>query len=144
MAKGPPPPWASRDCRFDHLVAAALKQGYGKPVVYHGIETPERAKEIKNGIYRCARHRKISAWVEWTHSGRVTTKSADWPPDKQADGTYSLTFTVASKNAARKRHLEKYGTDRQQWPYNPRQAKTQDDIDAWAERGLDEKGHRVK
>jgi hypothetical protein len=144
MPKGPPPAWQSRDCRFDHLIVAGLGQGYGKQVMYTGIETPERAKDIKNGIYRCARHRKISAWVEWLHSGRMTTKSADWPPDKQADGTYTLVYTLASKSAGRKRHIETYGPDRQQWPYNPRQAKTQADVDAWAERGLNEKGHRTR
>jgi hypothetical protein len=142
MPKGPPAPWTSRDCRFDHLIVAALEHGMGKPVRYTGIETPERAKDIKNGIYRCARHRKISVWVEWTHSGNRTTKSADWPPDRQPDGTYTLIYTLATKSQARKRHIETYGTDRQQWPYNPRQAKTAADVEAWAERGLDEKGHR--
>jgi hypothetical protein len=144
MPKGPPPAWTSRDCRFDHLIAAAITQGIGKTVFYKGIETPERAKDIKNGIYRCARHRGISVWVEWKHSGRLTTRSADWPPDKEPDGTYTLQFTVSTKTQARKRHIAKYGTDRTQWPYNPRQRKTDADIAAWAERGLDEKGHRVK
>jgi len=144
VPKGPPPAWTSRDCRFDHLVAAAIDQGAGKPMTYTGIETPERAKDIKNGIYRCARHRQLSVWVEWLHSGRWTTKSADWPPDKDAGGTYSLRFTVSTKTQGRKRHIAQYGTDRANWPYNPRQRKTQADIDAWAERGLDEKGHRRK
>jgi hypothetical protein len=144
VPKGPPAPWTSRDCRFDHVVAAAIDQGFGKPLTYTGIETPERAHDIKNGIYRCSRHRGISTWVEWLHSGRTTTKSADWPPDKSADGTYSLVINIGTKTQARKRHIAKYGTDRANWPYNPRQRKTQADIDAWAERGLDEKGHRRK
>lgn len=144
MAKGPPPGWTRRDCRFDHLLAVAVEKGEKKPITYTGIETPERAKDIKNGIYRCARHRGISVWVEWKHSGRVSTTTADWPPDKEADGTYTLTYAVVSKAAARKRHIEKYGTDRANWPYNPRQKKTQADIDAWAARGLNEHGSVIK
>jgi hypothetical protein len=142
MAKGPPPAWTSRDCTMDHLVAAAIDHGLGKPLTYAGIETIERARDIKQGFYRCCRHRKISGWVEWKHSGRLTTKSADWPPDKEPDGTYTLVLNTATKSQARKRHIQKYGTDRNAWPYNPRQSKTQADVDAWAARGLDEKGHK--
>jgi hypothetical protein len=144
MPKGPPPAWTSRDCRFDHVVAAAVEQGFGKPLKYVGIETPERAHDIKQGVYNCSRHRGISGWVSWKHSGRVTTKSADWPPDKEADGTYTLEINIQSKGQGRKRLIEIYGTDRSNWPYNPRQKKTQADIDAWAARGLDDKGHRRK
>jgi hypothetical protein len=126
-------------------VAAAVEQGMGKPLTYAGIETPERALDIKKGVYRCAGHRGISAAVEWLHSGNWTSRSSiHWPPDKQADGTYALRISVFTKSGARKRHIAKYGTDRQNWPYNPRRGKSQDDIDAWAERGLDEKGHRRK
>jgi len=142
VAKAPPPSWKTRDCRFDHLVAAALAEGMGKPLTYQGIETPERAYEIKKGLYRCAQHRGVSCFVEWQHSGRWTSKSADWPPDRQKDGTYRLRFTIVAKTAGRKRHIETYGTDRRNWPYNPRRGKSQEDIDSWAARGLDEKGHR--
>ncbi len=144
MPKGPPPGWTRRDCRFDYLVGAILASGNGEPVTMTGIETTDRAHDIKQGIYRCSRHRGVSGWVSWLHSGRETTKSAEWPPDKQADGTYTLTIGVATKAQARKRHIAKYGTDRSAWPYNPRQKKTQADIDAWAAQGLDEKGHQVR
>jgi hypothetical protein len=142
MPKAPPPPWTSRDCRFDHLVAAAIEQGMGKPLSYTGIETPERAYDIKKGIYRCSQHRGVSAYVEWQHSGRWTTKSTNWPPDRQKDGTYTLRFTLVTKASGRKRHIETYGTDRANWPYNPRRGKTQEDVDAWAAQGRTEKGHR--
>jgi hypothetical protein len=144
MPKGPPPTWTSRDCRFDHVVTAVAGQGTGKPVSYQGIDTPDRAKDIKQGVYRCARHRGLSASVEWLHSGRLTSKSDDWPPDREPDGTYTLKITIYTKAQARKRHLARYGTDRSKWPYDPRRPKTQADIDAWAARGLDEKGHRKR
>jgi hypothetical protein len=144
VPKGPPPAWTQRDCRMDHVVAAVAAAGMGRPFTYQGIETAERAKDIKQGVYRCARHRQLSASVTWMHSGTETAKSADWPPDRQPDGTYQLVITIYTKAQARKRHIARYGTDRSQWPYNPRQGKSQADIDAWAARGLDEKGHRRK
>lgn len=144
MPKGPPPSWTSRDCRFDHLVGAVAGKGFGQTLHYTGIENPVRALDIKRGFYRCAKHRAISAAVEWLHSGQLTTVSANWPPDREADGTYTLRLTLFKKAQARKRHLEKYGTDRANWPYNPRAPKSQADIDAWAERGLNEKGHRTR
>jgi len=144
MPKGPPPRWTQRDCRFDHVVAAAVAESMDKPLTYRGIDKPDRAKEIRQGVYRCARHRGISVAVSWLYSGRETTMSAEWPPDKQPDGTYTLKITLYSKARARKRHLATYGTDRANWPYDPRQPKSQADIDAWAEQGLDQRGHRTR
>jgi hypothetical protein len=109
-----------RDCRFDGIVAAVIQQGTGKPVTYTGITDPDRAADIRRGFYRCCQHRGISGWVQWAHSGTMTSKVADWPPDKQPDGTYTLILNITTKTAARKRHIQKYGTDRQNWPYNPR------------------------
>jgi hypothetical protein len=145
MPKGPPARGTTqRDCRFDHVVTAAANQGTGKTASYRGIDTADRAKDIKQGVYRCARHRGLSASVEWLHSGRLTSKSDDWPPDREADGTYTLQITIYSKAQARKRHIAKYGANRENWPYDVRRPVSQTDIDAWAARGLDEKGHRKR
>jgi hypothetical protein len=143
MPKALPPPWTQRDCRFDYLVTAALGQGMGTEVTLSGIEAAERAEDIRKGIYRCAKHQGVAAWVKWKHAGNWVTKVALWPPDKAEDGTYTLVFAVTDKTTARKRHVAVYGTDRTQWPYNPRSGKTQADIDAWAAQGRNEKGHRV-
>lgn len=144
MPKGPPPSWTSRDCRFDHVVSAVAAKGYGQTLFYRGITDPARARDIKRGFYRCGRHRSISAVVEWLHSGQLTSVSKLWPPDRETDGTYTLRLTLFRKSEGRRRHLATYGTDRQNWPYNPRAAKSQADIDAWAERGLNDKGHRIR
>lgn len=144
MAKGPPPDWSKRDCRFDHVVASVLAKGFKEPLYYRGIETPERAHDIKQGFFRCGRHREISVSVEWLHSGEWVTKSAMWPPDKDADGTYTLRLTAYRKGQGRKWHIQKYGTDRANWPYNPRAPKSDNDIEAWKARGLNEKGHQVR
>jgi len=143
MPKAPPPPWTQRDCRFDYLVSAAVQLGPGQEVTMAGIETTERAWDIRKGVYRCAGHQSISAWVKWLHGGEWTTKTAMWPPDRQPDGTYTLVYAVIDKTTARKRHIAVYGTDRTKWPYNPRGRKSQADVDAWRAQGLDEKGHKV-
>jgi len=144
MPKGPPPQYTRRDCRLDHIVAAVLARGYDQPLHFAGIETADRAKDIKQGFYRCARHRQLSGAVEWKHGGDWVTKSAMWPPDKEADGTITLRLTVRSKAAGRRHLIASKGADRANWDYNPRAAKSQADIDAWAKQGLDEKGHRIR
>lgn len=144
MPKGAPPQWNRRDCRFDYLVVATLRQGLGQPLLYTGVTTPERAFEIKQGFYRCARHRAVSAEVAWQHSGRRVTTSELWPPDRQHDGTYQLELTLYSKAAGRSRHIEVYGPDRGSWPYNPRRGKNEQDTEAWQAQGLDQHGRRVK
>ena len=143
MPKGSPPAWTQRDCRFDYVVEAVTAAG-GGPFTYQGIETPERAKDIKQGVYRCGHHRGVSPSVMWLHSGRETRKSADWPPDRQPDGTYQLIITIYAKGKARKHQVTVHGPDRTKWDYNPRAPKSQADVDAWAAKGLNEKGHRIK
>lgn len=137
MPKGPPPNWRHRDCSFDHLVVAALGQGYGKTLVYSGIETEERAHEIRRGIYRCAQHRGVSA-----DAGRsVTANGDDMGVRKMPDGTFTLKYRLFDKREARKNHIKRNGTDRQQWAYNPRRGATDEERLSWANR--DEKGNPV-
>jgi len=144
MPKALPPPWTQRDCRFDYLVTAALELGPGQEITMNGIDGADRAEDIRRGVYRCAGHRGVSAWVKWRHSGEWTTVTKLWPPDKQPGGTYTLVFGVIDKRAARKRHLAVYGDDRTKWPYNPRRPKSADDIAAWKKQGRNEKGHRTQ
>ena len=139
MPKGPPPQWNRRDCRFDHLVVAALDQGYGKVLVYSGIESEERAHEIRRGVYRCAAHRGVSA-----DAGRSVTTSSDddMGVHRAADGTYTLRYRLFDKREARKRHIQRHGTDRSTWPYNPRRGATAEERESWANR--DENGRIVQ
>lgn len=138
MPKGPPPAWSRRDCRFDHLVVAGLNQGYGKVLVYSGIESEERAHDIRRGIYRCAKHRGVSA-----DAGRREVAGSDDATgvSRVADGTFILRFRLFDKRAARKSHIERNGTDRQQWAYNPRRGATAEERESWANR--DEHGRII-
>ena len=144
MPKAPPPPWTQRDCRFDYLVTAAIRTGAGEEITLGGIESVKRAEDIRRGVYRCAGHHGVAAWVSWQHSGEWTTHTPLWPPDKQPDGTYTLKFAVIDKRTARKRHLAVYGPDRAKWPYNPRRPKSEADVEAWKNQGRNEKGHRTR
>lgn len=137
MGKGPPPAWSRRDCRFDHLVVAALEQGYGKVLVYSGIETVERADDIRRGIYRCAKHRGITA--EAGPSGRLVT--GDDMGVRKTGKTYALHYRLWDKRQGRKALLERHGPDRGSWPYDPRRRATAGERESWANR--DERGQPV-
>lgn len=138
MPKGSPPAWTRRDCRFDHLVTAGLDQGFGKVLVYSGIETEERAHEIRRGIYRCAKHRGVSA-----DAGRNITTSSDGEMGvrRAQDGTFTLRYRLFDKREARKAHIKRHGADRQAWPYNPRRPATAAERESWANR--DEHGRII-
>lgn len=138
MPKAPPPIHQRRDCRFDHVVAAALGKGLGVVLVYSGIPTEERGHDIRKGIYRCAKHREISA-----EAGPARLVDGDEMGLRRTGDTYELRFRLWSKKSGRARILQKHGADRANWPYDPRRPKNQEDIDSWQAQGLNEKGHRV-
>lgn len=115
MGKGPPPPWSRRDCRYDHLVVAALSYGFEKYLYYSGIDTRERADDIRRGIYRCAKHRGISAQAVMEPDGR----------------RWKVVYRLFDKRKARANHLRRYGTDRSKWPYDPRRPATAEERESW-------------
>lgn len=131
MPKGPPPQWRRRDCSFDHLVSAAVDAGWGQVLVYGGIEEIERAQAIRRGIYRCARHREISA-----DAGTVALAAEDDQMGlrRERDGTYTLKYRVWTRSQARKAHLQRFGPDRSAWPYDPRRPATEEERAGWSNR----------
>lgn len=138
MGKGAPPAWNRRDCRFDHLVLAALSKGYGVVLKYTGIEAYDRAEDIRRGIYRCAGHRGITA--EAGPSGRVVSGADEMGVHKNGR-RYEVWYRIHSKRGGRRAHLDRYGPDRAAWPYDPRRPATAAERDAWASR--DESGRPV-
>jgi hypothetical protein len=138
VAKGPPPNWSRRDCRFDHLVQAAIAKGYGVILKYTGIETHERAHEIRRGIYRCAKHRGITA--DAGPGGRLVS-GADEMGVRKRGPEYEIWYRVHDKRSARKAHLQRFGSDRSKWPYDPRRRATAEERESWANR--DETGRAV-
>lgn len=131
MPKAPPPQWRKRDCTWDHLVEAAVNAGFGQVLVYRGVETIERAQDIRRGLYRCAQHRGISM-----EGGRVALASDDEQMGirRERDGTYTIKYRAWTKAQARKAHLTRYGGSRESWPYDPRRAATEEERESWANR----------
>lgn len=139
MPKAPPPSRNQRDCRFDQFVAAALAQGHGKVLVYNGIDTEERAHEVRKGLYRCAKHRGVTI-----EAGTVRLASGDEMGVHAVAGGYEVRYRTWPKSAGRAHLLRQHGSDRTAWPYDPRRLKNQEDIDSWQAQGLNEKGHRIR
>ncbi len=138
MPKGPPPSWRSRDCSFDHLVVAAVSEAPGQLLKYTGIEDLERAHAIRRGIYRCAKHRGLSAAAG--PSGRIVEGPED-PGVHKRGQTYEVWYLITDKRTGRRQHLERYGNDRSRWPYDPRRKATAAERENWAAR--DESGRTV-
>lgn len=138
MPKGPPPAWSKRDCRFDHLVQAAITKGYGQVLIYNGIEDYDRAHDVRRGIYRCAKHRGLTA--DAGPSSRLV--SGDEMGVRKTGGTYEIRFRVHDKKSGRKALLARYGADRSKWPYDPRRKATAEERESWANR--DETGRAVR
>ena len=108
MPKGPPPQWRARNKDWDHLIAASIDAA-GAELTYAGVETEDRAQEIKRGLFRSAKA-----------AGRsVSVKIA-----AAADGTWQLAYKTHSKAEARAYMLAKYGPNPNAWPYNPRRRNT--------------------
>lgn len=128
MPKSKPPGWsARRDCRFDPLVQAAVAAGLGVIAVYGGCDSEERAHEVRRGIYRCANHRGLSV-----EAGKSTpAEPGDMGVHKTAGGTWEVRFRLYDKRKARARMIERYGTDRSKWPYDPRRPATTEEKSTW-------------
>lgn len=103
MPRGRPPAWRRRDTRYQHIVQAALAKGFGVVCVYNGIETEDRADDVRRGIHRSAGHLGHSA------------SAAVHPAGKR----FEVWFAIHPKPEARKHVLKTYGQDPRNWPYNP-------------------------
>lgn len=79
--------------------------GHYAELIYAGCATRERAKEIKQALFRAGRYVGVSVSATVEPAG---------------DGTYRVRFKAINKDHARKYVLEKYGSDRSKWAYDPR------------------------
>jgi hypothetical protein len=118
MSGGVAPQWRSRKPPvLDHLVQSSIDQsvhgfdpdtGYYTTLHYTGCSDRERANEIKQALWRSAKHLGVAL--------AATVKPAD-------DGTFLVEFTAINKEHARAYVLKKYGTDASEWPYRAGQRK---------------------
>lgn len=113
MPRSAAPEWRRRkEPILDHLLHASVAQvngvmnpetGHYGELVYSGIESRERAAEIKRALYRAGKHTGHSV------SARIV-------PDGDQ---FSVHFRAIDKTLAKKYMIDHYGTDRTKWPYSP-------------------------
>jgi hypothetical protein len=112
MPRGNPPAWRQRKPPFlDAEIQASMRHAemdeetgkYGT-LIYSGCESADRAKEIVRALHRAAMRQGVSVHCEVKKSGRK----------------HDVHFTVFDKQHARRYVVQKYGTDRNAWPYSPR------------------------
>lgn len=114
MPRSSVPQWRQRkEPILDAHIQASVAQSNGQyhpetghyaTLIYAGIETKERADEIKRALHRCA------TYLGYSMSAKV---------QKVANG-FQVEYRVIDKTMAKKHVLEKYGPDRSKWPYDPR------------------------
>jgi len=86
--------------------------GHYGTVVIKPIEDKDRALEIKRALYRSA---------NYLHRNKKMNLSMHAEVVPLADGAFSVEFKAINKSHARAYVLQKYGTDRSKFPYNPMQ-----------------------
>lgn len=113
MPRGPNRPWKAYKApnTNEHIMASVAggfadeERGFYRELLYTGCETQERAQEIKQSLFRCARR-----------LGYSLTATIEAGPG----GTFDVRFRAIDKAKARAYMVARYGPDRQNWPYNPR------------------------
>lgn len=116
MPRGGAPPWkalAPHTVECMPYIRAALAYGYDKDLQIKGVENGDRATFLTRGLFRAAARHQVAV--------HVTRKKHD-------DGTLTLTYQIHDKTKAREYMLERYGTDRTKWPYNPRARSPRDEL----------------
>jgi len=104
----------------DYILASVTRAGgFGKhhPVTGHyaelvirGLADKAEAVTWQQALYRCAHYLNRTGRAAVSMSAKI-----------ERDGSgYRIRYRAVDKTLARKHVLEKYGTDRSKWPYDPR------------------------
>jgi hypothetical protein len=113
MPRSAAPEWRRRkEPILDHLLHASVahvngvyhpETGHYGELVYAGCPTRDRAKEIKQALFRAGKHtgHSVTAWI-------VANGDA-----------FDVHFKAIDKTKAREYMLQHYGSDRSKWPYSP-------------------------
>ena len=105
MPRGPTRPWrALKPPLLDEHIKAAQANG---ELLHDDISNAEEALEIKRALFRAASRAKCSVHAEIEE-------------DTEHPGKYRVRFGIHDKADARAYVIARYGTDRSQWPYDPK------------------------
>lgn len=122
MPRGPAPAWRARKPPvLDAYIIASVNQA-GGPGKHHpdtghyatlrirGLADKDEAAEYRRALFRCAYYMHRTGQLDVSMSANVKRDGNGW----------MVVFHAVDKTLARKHHLEKHGTDRSKWPYDPR------------------------
>lgn len=124
MPRAAAPPWRQRmePITDDWILASVQRAGgmgrhhpeTGKyaELVITGLDSREQAAEYRRSLHRCA------LWL-LRNRGYDIGMSSD-PPARQPDGSWAVAFRATDKTFSRNYVLQRYGSDRSRWPYDPR------------------------
>ena len=82
---------------------------YGELVIV--CDDVTEAREHSQALYRSAR---------FLHKWRIADIGVSVDRPRKRNGKWILTFRAVDKTLARNHVMQKYGTDRSKWPYDPR------------------------
>lgn len=113
MPRGPERQWRRQqppltDAHIMASVQGGHVQGFYREVLYTGIETHDRAVELRRSLYRCAKR------LGYSMKADIETLSSE------QGVTFQIRYRAIDKTVARAWVMKTYGTDRTRWPYNPR------------------------
>lgn len=126
MPRSAAPQWRQRkEPVLDHYVLASVDQagGLGKhhpetghyaELVIRGLTSREEAQEYVRALNRAAL---------WLHRNRGAEVGMSAKIERGTGG-YQIRFRAIDKTIARAHVMQKYGTDRSKWPYDPRRRNT--------------------
>lgn len=122
MPRGPAPQWRRRkDPVLDDYVMASVTQaggvgrhhpqtGHYRELVIDDLKNREEAGEWKRALFRAAHYLARNGIAAVSMSATI----------ERAGSGYLIRFRAVDKVLARKHVLDRYGTDRSKWPYDPR------------------------
>lgn len=123
MPRGPTPDWRRRkEPVLDDYVFSSIAQagglghhdqstGFYAELHITGFETKDEADEYRRALFRSAHHLS-------RHGIADVSMHAD--PVKRGAAGYYVAFRAVDKTLARAHVLQRYGSDRSRWPYDPR------------------------
>lgn len=122
MPRGPAPAWRKRkDPVLDDYVMASVEQagglgshdpgsGHYHELVIKGLTSREEAAEWSRALYRSAHYLARNNIADVSMNAKI-----------ERDGdAYRIRYKAIDKTRARAHVLERYGSDRSKWPYDPR------------------------
>jgi hypothetical protein len=122
VPRGPAPAWRARKPPvLDDYILASVEHagglgqhragdGHYAELIIRGLADKDEAAEWRRALYRCAHYLNRTGRAPVSMSARISRDGS----------SYKIVFSAVDKTIARQHVLDRYGTDRSKWPYDPR------------------------